>query len=86
MLPVTDSLIQAGLKHEDTFIDVGSDTGYFMFPVFEITQQKVYTLYILEEMLKAISDKTKKHHYCSIYYINDAFLWYNKKMKKTIRE
>ena len=59
MLPASESLIKAGLKLGDTFIDVGSGTGYFTFPAFEITKQKVYALDISEEMLKAMSNKIK---------------------------
>lgn len=56
-LPATDILIKAGLKLGDSFVDVGSGTGFFTFPAFEITKQKVYALDISEEMLKDISGK-----------------------------
>lgn len=59
MLPASESLIKAGLKMGDTFIDVGSGTGYFTFPASEITKQKVYALDISKEMLKAMSEKIK---------------------------
>lgn len=57
MLPASEILIKAGLKLGDSFVDVGSGTGFFAFPAFEITKQKVYALDISKEMLEELSSR-----------------------------
>ena len=62
MLPPEQSLLKAGLKLGDIFVDIGCGTGYFSIPASRIVGKdgKVFALDISQEMIAFITDKIRK--------------------------